>query len=139
MLKGEWGVKSNGKLPHLFIPSKTATFVPEFAVEDLPFWNNCRLCAWVRSARPVLGQNTLMIIMMMNYIRQFYWSENFFRHNVHLKFSVMNIAEPTWNAFSKQLSNSVQQSFVEITERLFKKAVPIHFVNYFTTNNILWT
>ena len=41
--------------------------------------------------------------------------------------------------FSKQVSNSVQQSIVEITERLFKMAVPIHFVNYFTTNNILWT
>ena len=36
MLKREWGTESNGKLPHLFIPSKTATFVPEFAVEDLP-------------------------------------------------------------------------------------------------------
>ena len=32
----EWGAESNGKLPHLFIPSKTATLVPEFAVEDLP-------------------------------------------------------------------------------------------------------
>ena len=32
----EWGVDSNGKLPHLFIPSKTATLVPEFAVKDLP-------------------------------------------------------------------------------------------------------
>ena len=37
MLKREWGVESNGKLPHLFIPSKTATLVPEFAVEDLRF------------------------------------------------------------------------------------------------------
>ena len=27
---------SNGKLPHLFIPSKTAILVPEFTVEDLP-------------------------------------------------------------------------------------------------------
>ena len=36
MLKREWGAKSNGKLLHLFIPSKTATMVPEFAVEDLP-------------------------------------------------------------------------------------------------------
>ena len=36
MLKREWGVESNGKLPHLFIPSKTATWVPEFVVEDLP-------------------------------------------------------------------------------------------------------
>ena len=35
MLKREWGAESNGKLPHLFIPSKTATQVPEFAMEDL--------------------------------------------------------------------------------------------------------
>ena len=34
MLKREWGAESNGKL--LLIPSKTATLVPEFAVEDLP-------------------------------------------------------------------------------------------------------
>ena len=32
----EWCVESNGKLPHLFIPSKTTNLVPEFAVEDLP-------------------------------------------------------------------------------------------------------
>ena len=36
MLKREWGAESNGKLSHLFIPSKTATLVPEFSVEDLP-------------------------------------------------------------------------------------------------------
>ena len=36
MLKREWGAESNGKLPYLFNPSKTATLVPEFAVEDLP-------------------------------------------------------------------------------------------------------
>ena len=36
MLKREWGAESNGKLPYLRIPSKTATLVPEFAVEDLP-------------------------------------------------------------------------------------------------------
>ena len=29
-------MESNGKLPHLFIPSKTTTLVPEFAVKDLP-------------------------------------------------------------------------------------------------------
>ena len=32
MLKREWGAKSNAKLPLLFIPSETATLVPEFAV-----------------------------------------------------------------------------------------------------------
>ena len=36
MLKREWGVESNGKLAHLFIPGKTAALVPEFVVEDLP-------------------------------------------------------------------------------------------------------
>ena len=41
--------------------------------------------------------------------------------------------------FSEQVNSRVQHSFIEITERLFKKAVPIYFVYYFTTNNILWT
>ena len=36
MLKREWGAESSGKLPHLFIPCKTAALVPAFAVEDLP-------------------------------------------------------------------------------------------------------
>ena len=35
MLKREWGAESNGMLPHLLIPSKTATLVPGFAVEVL--------------------------------------------------------------------------------------------------------
>ena len=35
MLKREWSAESKGKLPHLFIPSKTAAWIPEFAVEDL--------------------------------------------------------------------------------------------------------
>ena len=32
----EGGAESNRKLPYLFIPSKTAILIPEFAVEDLP-------------------------------------------------------------------------------------------------------
>ena len=36
MLKREWGAESNVKLPYLSIPSETAIWVPEFAVEDLP-------------------------------------------------------------------------------------------------------
>ena len=35
MLKRDWGAESNRKLPHIFISSKTAALVPEFAVEDL--------------------------------------------------------------------------------------------------------
>ena len=36
MPKREWGAERYGKLPHLFIPSKTAALVPGFAMEDLP-------------------------------------------------------------------------------------------------------
>ena len=35
MLNREWGTESKVKLPHLFIPSKTAALVPEFPVKDL--------------------------------------------------------------------------------------------------------
>ena len=34
--KERLGAENNGKPSHLLIPSKTATLVPEFAVEDLP-------------------------------------------------------------------------------------------------------
>ena len=43
MLKSEWGAESNGKLPYLFIPSKTAILVTEFEVEDLPLGRNAAL------------------------------------------------------------------------------------------------
>ena len=43
MLKREWGAVSNGKLPLLFIPSKTATLVPELALEDLPLGKTAAL------------------------------------------------------------------------------------------------
>ena len=35
MLMREWNAESNGKPLHLFIPSKTATYVPKFAAKDL--------------------------------------------------------------------------------------------------------
>ena len=35
ILKREWAAENNGKLPYLFIPSKTATLVPEFTARDL--------------------------------------------------------------------------------------------------------
>ena len=43
MLKRELGAKSNGRLPHLFILSKTATLVLEFAIEDLHFGRTAAL------------------------------------------------------------------------------------------------
>ena len=58
MLKREWGAKSSGKLPHLFIPSETATLIPEFAVEDLPLGRTAAMAPEFRNKRPALGQNT---------------------------------------------------------------------------------
>ena len=43
ILKWEWDAESNGKLPHLFTPGKTAILVPEFAMEDLPLCRNSAL------------------------------------------------------------------------------------------------
>ena len=43
MLKRKRGAESNGKLPHLFNPSKTANLVPEFGVEDLPLGRTAAL------------------------------------------------------------------------------------------------
>ena len=40
MLKREWGTESNGKLPHLFIPSITATLVTEWKICVLQ-WKTC--------------------------------------------------------------------------------------------------
>ena len=56
MLKWEWGSESNGKLPHLFIPSKIATLVPELAVEHLSLGRTVALvpelkwktCPWAK-------------------------------------------------------------------------------------------
>ena len=36
MLSREWGAESNGKLPHLSIPSNIVAWLPEFAAKDLP-------------------------------------------------------------------------------------------------------
>ena len=68
MLKREWGAESNGKLPQLFILSKSSTLVPEFAVEDL-LLDRTATRVPVCSQRPALGQNTLMMMMIMNYVR----------------------------------------------------------------------
>ena len=64
MLKREWDAESNGKLPHLFIPSKTAALVSEFLKTCLE--QNGSLGAGVCSERPALGQNTPIIMLGVN-------------------------------------------------------------------------
>ena len=60
----EWGAESNGKLPHLSIPSKTATLVPEFAVEDLPLSRTAALVPEFAVKDMPLGR--ILMMMMMN-------------------------------------------------------------------------
>ena len=63
MLKREWGAKSNGKLPRLFIPSKTAAWVPEFAVEDLPLRRIAALLSVFAVKDLSLGRTLMMMIL----------------------------------------------------------------------------
>ena len=66
MLKREWGAESNGKLPHLFIRSKTAILIPEFAVEDLPLGRTAALVPCLSlQCTTCPGQNTLMMMMII--------------------------------------------------------------------------
>ena len=58
MLKRLWGAESNRKLPHLFVPSETATLVPEFAKEDLPLSRTAALVPDFAVKDLPLGQNT---------------------------------------------------------------------------------
>ena len=62
MLKREWGTESNGKLPHLFIPSKTAAWVSEFAVEDLPLSRTAALVPEFAVKDLPLGRILMMMI-----------------------------------------------------------------------------
>ena len=64
MLKREWGSESNGKLPHLHVPSKTATLVSEFAMEDLPLGTTVVLVPEFAVKYLPLGR-TLMNMKMM--------------------------------------------------------------------------
>ena len=68
MLKREWGAESNGKLPHLFIPSKTVNLVPEFSLEDLPLGRTAALVPEFAMKDLPLGR-TLMMMMMIIYRR----------------------------------------------------------------------
>ena len=56
------GCGNNGKLPHLFIPSKTATLVTEFAVEDLPLGRTAGLMSEF-AVKDLPLVRTLMMVM----------------------------------------------------------------------------
>ena len=60
----ELHAESNRKLPYLFIPSKTATLDPEFAVEDLPLDRTAALAPKFQ-VKDLPLDRTLMIVMMM--------------------------------------------------------------------------
>ena len=64
MLKREWGAESNGKLPQIFIPSKTATYVPEFDMKDLPLGRIAALVPVFAVMDLPLGRTLLMIFFV---------------------------------------------------------------------------
>ena len=86
MQKREWGAESNEKLPHLFIPSKTVTLVPEFSVEDLPLDRTSTLVPAFAVKDLPLGRTLMMMMMMMIMtilsmdftINKFFWPEYIF-------------------------------------------------------------
>ena len=61
----EWGAESNGNVPHLFIPSKTATLVPEFAVEDLPLGRTPAFVPEFAVKDLPLGRTLMMMIIII--------------------------------------------------------------------------
>ena len=65
MLKRERGGESNGKLPHLFIPSKTAFLVPEFAMENLPLGRIAPLVPEFAVKDLPLGRTLMMIYIKL--------------------------------------------------------------------------
>ena len=69
MLKREWGAESNGKLPHPFIPSKTATVVTSLQWKTC-LQQNCSVDSCVCSETPDLGEKTLMMMNMMMVINK---------------------------------------------------------------------
>ena len=65
MLKREWGAESNMKLSEVFIPSKTATLVPDYAVEDLPLGRTTDLVPEFEGKDLPLGRTFLIIIVII--------------------------------------------------------------------------
>ena len=64
MIKREWGVESNGKLPNLSFPSKTAACLPEFAEEDLPLSRTANLVPEFAVKDLPLGRILMMMIVL---------------------------------------------------------------------------
>ena len=58
--------ESNEKLPHLSIPGKTAVWVPEFAVEDLPFGRITALFPEFAVKDLPLGRMLLLMVNIEN-------------------------------------------------------------------------
>ena len=80
MLKREWGAENNGKLPHLFISSKTATLVPEFEMEDLPL---ARIAALVPefAVKDLPLARTLMMMIMIYVLAKIFYQSLYFKNN----------------------------------------------------------
>ena len=68
MLKREWGAESNGKLPHLSIPSKTAAWVSVFVVGDLPLSRTAALVLEFAVKDQPLGRILMVIYTYRSHV-----------------------------------------------------------------------
>ena len=83
MLKREWGAESNGKLPHLYIPSKSAAWVFEFAVEDLPLSRTAALVPDFAVKDLPLGRILMMMMMIFWFWLALYFEYKYLLRKVH--------------------------------------------------------
>ena len=87
--------KATGSHCTYSIPGKTATFVPEFAVEDLPS-AELQPGSCVCSEGPALGQNTLMMMMMMMMIENCIHIHSLFKQCSRVNYQHTIKSEVTW-------------------------------------------
>ena len=109
MLRIEWGAESNGKLPHLFIPSKTATQLPEFAMEDLPLGRISALVPESAVKDLPLGRTLMIYIYIYIYIK--------FNREVSRKFDIIfsskkRIFKKTRDFFFQKFSPQITTLFI---------------------------
>ena len=105
------GCGKQREAPHLFIPSKTATWVPEFAMEDVPVG---RIAALVPefAVKDLSLDRTLMMMMILIVVQLHFWSVSFFRRIMHTKSPVVNLAERHETLLAKKWLAMCKQSVV---------------------------
>ena len=118
MLKREWIVESNRKLPHLFIPIKITTLVIEFAIEDLLLGRTAALVPEFAVWDLSLGRTLIMMMMMIWMLISEYYFVQLFQWILTLLGIIFNIHKKILHSTSLY---SLQISLLRLSlpQRLF--------------------